>query len=217
MPIEVKATNKTQSFTKWQKIFTPQIIVATVLCVFCAIMAIVCLLNPGTKETSITSPVENMDIIGVITPKDKVVQTFVSDGNYSSFGLYYANYVNYIQGGELLIDVEGSNGESSKFTYDIGGIIDNTIMYVDYPLKENVAYTITIQLSDDAEGITFFSTASTENYEAKLTINKNPRKDTIIMAFATEVEDSFTAWYYVMAIVIILCYIVLKIDRGAYV
>lgn len=214
---KTKITRKTQMPTKWQKIFTPQIIIATVLCVFCAIMTVVCLLNPGTKEISVTSPVENLDTIGAITPRDLAIQTFTSDGDYSSFGLYYANYSNYIQGGKLHIEIEDSSGEKSEFTYNISGIIDNSIMYINYSLQANMNYTIRIHLSDDAEGITFFSTTSAENYNAKLTVNGKTCESSIIMAFSTKVRDSFSAWYYVMAIAFILCYIVLKIDKEAYV
>ena len=201
---------------KLQKIFTPQITIATALIIFCVIMAVVCLLNPGTKEVSVTSPVENMKPLDAITPKEHVVQKFTSDGDYTKFGLYYANFSNYIQGGNLYISIENSQGETTNFSYNIGGIFDNSFLYINYPLKKNETYTVTIHISDDAEGITFFTT-TTNNYNAVLKINKQTVNSSIIMVFNNSVRDAFAMWYYIMAIALISCYIVLKIDKDAYV
>lgn len=217
MPIKAKTTIKTRKLakpTRWQKIFTPQIIIAVVLCAFCTIMAVVCFLNPGTKETSVTSPVENMTPLDAITPKDCVVQKFTSDDNYTKFGLYYANFSNYIQEGNLHISIENPQKEKTDFTYNIGGLFDNSFLYIDYPLEKDETYIVTIRISD-AEGITFFTTTAS-NYSATMTINKQAEDASIIMAFVTEIKDSFSAWYFVMAVALDLCYIVLKVDRSVY-
>lgn len=200
----------------WQKIFTPQIIIASVASLFCIVMVIVCLLNPGTKTVSVASPVENLKPLDAVKSKDRLVQQFTSDGDYVRFGLYYANFSNYIQGGKLHVDVQKSHGEVVQFTYDIAGAFDNSFLYVNYPLEKDEIYKVTIYTTDGAEGITFFTT-SISSYSAKLTFNNTPLSSSIIMAFVSETKDSFAAWYYVMALALIACYIVLKIDKDVYV
>lgn len=214
MPTKAKNSADTKHPTKWQKFFTPQITISILLCVFCAIMAVVCFINPGTKEISHTSPVENMKSLEVITPKDQIVQKFTSDNDYVSFGLYYANFSNYIQGGKLHVDIGNSNKSIEKFTYDISGAIDNTFLYIDYPLQKDETYTLTIYLTD-AQGITFFTTTA-DNYHATMSRNQQTQPVSIIMSFVTTSKDSFAAWYYIMAIALILCYVVLKIDKDVY-
>lgn len=215
MPTKAKTVSKPQKLDKWHKIFTPQIIIAAILCIFCTIMAIVCLLNSRTKEISVTSPVENMKPLDAITPKDCIEQKFTADNDYTRFGLYYANFANYIQGGTLHIDIVDSSGTKMQSGRNIAGILDNSFLYFDYPLQKDETYTITIYLTDNAQGITFFTTTA-DNYDAELFLNKNPQSSSIIMAFTTETKDSFAAWYYVMIIALTLCYIVLKINKDAY-
>lgn len=217
MPTKVKDSTNADKTTGQQGLFTPQIIISVILCIFCTIMTVICLLNPSIKETSVISPVENMLPIKTITPNDKVVQKFISDDNYVRFGLYYANYSNYVQGGNLHINIKDANNEVDEFVYNIGGIIDNTLMYIDYPLQKDETYTITIYITDGAQGITFFATDSDSNFNAELLHNKEPQDNSIIMSFVTEQNDYFSAWYYIMAIAIIMCYIALKINKDAYV
>ncbi len=216
MPTKARTAAKTKSHTViWQKIFTPQIIVAGIASLFCIVMMIVCLLNPRIKTISVASPVENLKPLDAVKPKDQLVQQFTSDGDYVRFGLYYANFSNYIQGGKLHVDVQKSHGEAAQFTYDIAGAFDNSFLYVDYPLEKDEVYTVTIYTTDDAEGITFFTT-SISSYNTKLTFNNTPLSSSIIMAFVSKTKDSFSAWYYVMALALIACYTVLKIDKDVY-
>ncbi len=213
MPTKAKSTKKR---IDWKKIFTPPIIICAILCVFCVVMVVICLLFPSTKEVSVTSSVENMKALDAITPKDQLVQEFTSDGDYTRFGLYYANFSNYIQGGELHIDIKNPSGEVNKFTYNIGGVIDNTFVYVDYPLSKDMVYTISIYITGTAQGITFFTTTA-NNQGAKLTENGQLQKSSIIMSFVNERTDYFAAWYYFLAFALVLCYAVLKVDKDLYV
>lgn len=215
VPTRGKPTIRAKMPIQWQKIFTPQIIIASVLLIFCTIMIVVCLLNPGTKEVSVTSAVENMAPLDAITPKDRVVQKFTADDDCAKFGLYYANFSDYIQGGNLHIDVTNSQEETTTFTYDIGGTFDNSFLYLDYPLKKGETYVVNIYVSDGARGVTFFTTMA-DNYDAKLTINGHVEDFSIIMTFNNYVEDIFAAWYYVLFATLIMCYLVLKIDRSVY-
>lgn len=217
MPTKAKAAAKAKNHpARWRKIFTPQIIIAGAASLFCIVMTIVCLLNPGTKTVSVTSLVENLKPLDAVKPKDRLVQQFTSDGDYVRFGLYYANFSNYIQGGKLHVDVQKSHGEVVQFTYDIAGAFDNSFLYIDYALEKDEVYTVTVYITDGAEGITFFTTTA-DNYHAKLALNKTPLSSSIIMTFVSETKDSFAAWYYVMALVLLTCYIVLKIDKDVYV
>lgn len=216
MPTKAKASRQTSKIAIWRKFFTPPIIFATILGIFCAIMIAICFLNPSTKETSVTATVKNMQSLDAVKPRDRLVQTFTTDDHdYSNFGLYYANFSNYTQGGQLHIDVKNSAGQTEQFTYDIGGIIDNTFLYVDYPLQSQTTYTLIIYVSDDAQGITFFTTTSGD-YNTKLVVNKQPQDSAIIMAFVSESPDRFAAWYYVMGLTLIACYVVLKINKDIY-
>lgn len=216
MPTKAKPHIDTKELTKWRKLFTPPIAIALALISLCLVMTVICFVFPSIQETSVTSPVENLTSLESITPGDKVVQKFTSDGNYTRFGLYYANYSNYYQGGKLHINIKDSHGNSEDFTYNIGGITDNTFMYINHPLEEHETYTLTIHITDGAQSITFFTTTSKDNYDAELLINQKPQTSSIVMAFVSEVEDRFTVWYYIMAISLILCYIVLKIDKDVY-
>lgn len=218
MPIKAKkASSSDTKLHQWCKIFNPQIIIATLICVLCIIMAVVCFIKPGTKDVSVTSPVKDLEPLTAITPKDRVSQTFTSDDDYNYFGLYYANYFNYTQNGRLHIDVEDDSGAVSNFSYVISGVIDTSFLYVDYPLQKSETYKITIHVTDDAQGITFFTTTSDNNYSAELHFNKKREPATIIMAFVTEERDVFNAWYYVMIFTLSLCYIIVKVDKDAYV
>jgi len=180
-------------------------------------MIVVCLLNPGRKEASATSLIENRQPLEMVVPGDQLIQEFTADDDYARFGLYYANYSNYAQGGELHIDVEDSSKETTNFTYKIGGIFDNTILYIDYALKQGERYKVTISVDEPAQGITFFTTDAADNYGAKLSRNRQPQDSTIIMTFTQERTDAFSAWYYVMVLSLILCYAVLKLDKDVYV
>lgn len=212
MPTKPKAA---QQQISWRKIFSPQIIICTVLCIVCLIMAVVCVLIPGTKEISVTSPVEDMEVLDAITSDQRVVQKFTSDDNYTKFGLYYANFGNYVQGGDLYIDVKNSKQETSSFTYRISNIADNGFLYINYPLEKNETYNVDIHISSEAQGITFFTTAA-KNYDATMSINNHLEDRSIIMAFSNETKDIFSAWYYILAISLIMCYMALTVDRSIY-
>lgn len=198
-----------------QKIFTPRIIVCITLCILCLVMVVVCVSNPGTKEVSVTSPVENMQALDAVTSKQRIVQRFTSDDNYTKFGLYYANFGDYIQSGNLHIDVENSKQETISFTYRINGIADNGFLYINHPLEKDEIYKVSIHASDEVRGITFFTTTA-KNYDAAMSINNQPEDYSIIMAFNNETKDVFSAWYFILVIVLIMCYMTLTIDRSIY-
>lgn len=199
----------------WKQIFTPPTVIATFLGAVCVVMIIVSFLNPGTKAVSVTSPVEHMQPMAAITPEDRLVQTFTAADSYSRFGLYYANFGNYMQGGELHIDVRDSKKVTTQFVFNIGGVSDNAFVYVDYPLLKNEAYTVTIYITGTAQGITFFTTTA-DNYNAQLQRDRKPQDFSIIMSFVSTSPDTFAAWYYIMALALILCYVVLKLDKDVY-
>ncbi len=199
----------------WKKSLTPQIVICLILCIFSAAMAVYCFLHPDTKEVSVTSSVEDMKPLDAVTPGDRLVQTFTADNNYSRFGLYYANFSNYIQGGELHIDVRDASGRVANFAYNIGGVIDNTFIYIDYPVNMGETYTLTIYISGTAQGITFFTTMA-DSYEATLRLNNQPQNSSIIMSFVSQTQDSFKAWYGIMAISLLFCYMSLKVNKDFY-
>ncbi len=199
----------------WKKNLTPQIVICLILCIFSAAMTAYCFLRPGTKEVSVTSLVEDMKPLDAVTPEDRLVQTFTADDNYSRFGLYYANFSNYIQGGELHVDVRDASGRVANFAYNIGGVIDNTFIYIDYPVNMGETYTLTIYISGTAQGITFFTTMA-DSYEATLQLNNQPQNASIIMSFVSQTQDSFKAWYGIMAISLLFCYMSLKVNKDFY-
>lgn len=199
----------------WKKNLTPQIVICLILCIFSAVMTVYCFLHPDTKEVSVTSLVEDMKPLDAVTPEDRLVQTFIADDDYSRFGLYYANFSNYIQGGELHIDVRDASGQVANFAYNIGGVIDNTFIYIDYPVSMGETYTLTIYISGTAQGITFFTTMA-DSYETTLQLNNQPQNSSIIMSFVSQTQDSFKAWYGIMAISLLFCYMSLKVNKDFY-
>ena len=218
MPTKGKKPQKNRNKPiEWRKIFTPQIKIAAILASICLVMIVACIASPGTKKVSVVSPLQEIAPMEKVTLGDKITQKFTPDSDYDGLGLYYANYTNYVQSGELHVDVE-SSGERNQFAYNIGMLTDNSFFYINQTLKKDKPYTITLYLTGNVEGVTFFTTTEAGPYNVKLSRNgKAVETSALVMAFVTECKDYFATWYFMIILALIACYVALNIKEEVYV
>ncbi len=179
------------------------------------ILIIGCILTlffPKTQYTTKSFEVENPSIMGELKNGDILEQQFVSDGNYEKIGFSLATYSQLMNNGNLDIEIINQDESSSHKKIKLYNVIDNTRYYVNYKFKKNKIYRIKITVKNIQSPITLYTTM-TKMENTYLKYNNYDRNDNLQLSFMSKKNNYFNIWYYLVAIVLLLCYIVLMKDK----
>lgn len=182
---------------RWRKILSPGVCICLIIIVACLIGSVVALTHPRTKKSAEVYTVADFAPLDLVKPDDVLEQHFTVDGDFSSFGLYFANYSKPIHQGDLLITIQPDNGPVTTIKRQLGSLLDNNFTYFDYDMSAGTSYTLRIRTEGTDSPITFFTSISDKN-PASLLINGKQSDRHLIMAFAKPQKDIFAAWYFVM-------------------
>lgn len=141
-----------------------------------------------------------------------VEQNFTVDRDYSFFGLYFPNYLNFFNEGTLHIALTDSQKQVNEFEYNASQMLNESYFYIHSSLRADEDYSLKIWVDDiPKEKVFTFSTIKIddETSEEPMVIDGKAYNESLLMTFVYEKKDYFIIWYFVIAIILMLIYMIL--------
>lgn len=169
------------------------------------------LLFPQVVSNSTSFEVKDRSTLDELKNNDNITQTFVSNGDYTHFGISLATYGQIYQKGKLIIKITNEKGKTKKFNLKMSSIADNSTCYFKYKLKKGKKYTLNINIKKSDVPITVYTTKA-KIKDSSLTVNDKSLKQNIILSFMYPKKDYFLIWYSILGMACVSCYLTLIME-----
>jgi len=173
------------------------------------IVLVLLLLFPVKEQIFIENAKKNYDHIDRIIDEDTIVEEFKVNDNYDGFELKYGSFSKIYNDGEVVFEILDKTSDKTKtIKKRLDGLRDNYYVFIKYKIKKNHEYSLTIRNTSN-NNITFY-TLDDNNDDTKLTINGELDESDLEIRFKLYKNSYISLWYYLVALVIYLIYLVLS-------
>lgn len=196
---------------------TPRSVTCLVLLVLLTIGAIIsaiCL--PKQYVTTGTFNTEKASSYHTVSPDDVITHTFIADVSFERIGFLFASDTPHYPNGTIDILISTADQPDALCQQPLPNLVDMTYVYCDYHGSAGSEYQLTITTTDNQLQYGFYIASSAKNPDTTFFINDEPREAVIITAFYNQKPDYFIFWYFIMAAALVICYLILTIDKEAY-
>lgn len=177
-------------------------IIIYIFLVITIIYGVISIIYPQKVYASKTLTSSSAAIVNEINNNDVIEQTFISDGNYEKFGIYFGTYETIFKKGKLILTITDENDKEETIELKLSKLSDNNYYYFDYSLKKDKEYMISLTIKNSNDPISVYA-LDEKPRNSTLTFNGESQDNIVALSFMYGEKSYFNVWYSLMGIVLL--------------